>query len=133
MSQENVQVVRRSLEAFGRNDWEAALAECDPGIEWIEMPSLGPDASTYRGTAEVRVALESWIAMWSEYDLEVCRYADVADEVVLLVRERGSGDTSGAGAEREVGDVFTVRGGKIIRARLYGSWSEALEAAGLSE
>jgi hypothetical protein len=34
--------------------------------------------------------------------------------------------------EREVGEVFTLRGGKLIRARLYGSWAEALQAAGLS-
>ena len=49
MSQENVEVVRRGLEAAARNDWNEVMASVDPSIEWVEMPSLGPDASTYTG------------------------------------------------------------------------------------
>lgn len=133
MSEANVEVVRRSAEAFARNDWEGFLAEFDPGVEWVEMPSLGPDASRYIGTEQLREAIQSWIQMWREYDIEVCRYADVSDEVVVLARERGSGGASGAAVERELGEVFTVLRGKVVRARLYGSWAEALEAAGLRE
>src|SRR3954452_20477729 len=133
MSQENVEIVRRSADAFSRGDWDGALAEYDPDIEWVEMPSLGPDASTYTGREQLRGAVESWIQMWREYDIEVCRYADAGDGVVALVRERGRGGTSGASVEREIGELFTVRDGRVVRVRLYGSWSEALEAAGLSE
>jgi ketosteroid isomerase-like protein len=97
------------------------------------MPSLGPDASTYTGTEELREAVQSWTEKWSEYETEVSRYAQAGDEVVVLSRERGRGVVSGVKAERELGQVFTLRDGKIVRVRLYGSWSEALEAARLSE
>jgi uncharacterized protein len=133
MSQENVEIVRSGLEAAARNDWNAAMASVDPNVEWVEMPSLGPDASTYTGVEEVRKAVNSWIAMWSEYDVEVARYADADDDVVVLFRERGHGGVSGAAVERELGEVFTLRDGKVVRVRLYGGWDEALEAAGLSE
>jgi ketosteroid isomerase-like protein len=142
MSQENVEIVRRSVDAFARGagqtgttagDWDRALAEYSPDVEWVEMPSLGPDAATYRGHEELRAAAESWIGMWSEYDVEVVRYADAGADVVLLARERGSGGASGATVERELGEVFTVLDGTIVRVRLYGSWDEALEAAGLRE
>jgi hypothetical protein len=53
--------------------------------------------------------------------------------VVVLSRERGRGTLSEVEVEREVGQVVTLRDGKMVRVRLYGSWSEALEAAGLSE
>jgi ketosteroid isomerase-like protein len=53
MSQENIEIVRRSVEAFARNDWDDAVSNFDPDVEWVEMPSLGPDASTYRGTEEL--------------------------------------------------------------------------------
>jgi uncharacterized protein len=133
MSRENVEVVRRGFEAFARNDWDAAMASFDPSVAWVEMPSLGPDASSYTGIEELRGAVQSWIEMWSEYDVEVARYADAGDDVVVLARERGHGGVSGAAVERELGDVFTLRDGKVVRVRLYGSWDEALEAAGLSE
>jgi hypothetical protein len=43
MSQENVEIVRSSVEAAARNDWDAAMASVDPNVAWVEMPSLGPD------------------------------------------------------------------------------------------
>jgi uncharacterized protein len=133
VSQENVEVVRSGLEAAARNDWNAAMASVDPNVEWVEMPSLGPDASSYTGVDELRKAVNSWTAIWSEYDVEVTRYADAGDDVVVLFRERGHGGVSGAPVERELGEVFTLRDGKVVRVRLYGSWTEALEAAGLRE
>ena len=133
MSQENVEVVRRSAEAFARDDWEAISALVDAEVIWEETPSLGPDPSTYRGMQELREAVGSWMEKWSEYDFDIRRYADSGDDVVVLAREKGEGGVSGAAVEREVGEVATVRDGKIMRVRLYGSWTEALEAAGLSE
>ena len=133
MSQENVEVVRGILEAAARDDWNAAMAAADPNVEWVEMPSLGPDASAYTGIEELRGAIDSWIRMWGEYDVEVVRYADRGDDVVVLFRERGEGGVSGAAVERQLGEVWSPRDGKVVRVRLYGRWNEALEAAGLSE
>ena len=128
-----MEIVRRSAEAFASNDWDTALAEYAPDVEWVEMPSLGPDAASYTGTEELRKAVRSWIERWREYETQISRYAQAGDEVVVLSRERGRGGLSGVEVERELGQVATVRGGRIVRVRLYGSWSEALEAAGLSE
>jgi ketosteroid isomerase-like protein len=133
VSSENVEIVRGGVEAAARNDWNAAMACVDPSVEWVEMPSLGPDAATYTGIEELREAINSWIGMWSEYDVEVARYVDAGDDVVVLFRERGHGGVSGAAVERELGEVFTLRNGKVVRVRLYGRWDEALEAAGLKE
>jgi ketosteroid isomerase-like protein len=133
MSQENVEIVRRAFEAAVREDWTSALAAFDLDVEWVEMPSLGPDASTYTGFQEARKAIESWMGMWSEYSFEVARYADGGDDVAILIREKGHGGLSGAAVERELGEVCTMREGKVVRVRLFGSWAEALEAAGLRE
>ena len=40
--------------------------------------------------------------MWSEYDIKVDAMP-MGDEVVVLVRERGSGGASGVSVERELG------------------------------
>ncbi len=128
---ENVEIVRRSVTAFDAGDWAAALADYAPGVEWIEMPSLGPDAATYVGREQLRAAAESWVGMWTEYAIEVEEYREVGAEVVVLVRERASGGASGARVARELGEVFTLRDGQVMRVRLYGSWGEALDAAGV--
>jgi ketosteroid isomerase-like protein len=126
-----VETVRSSIEAFLRDDFDAAASMLDPAVAWVEMPSLGPDASTYRGKDEVRAATQSWISMWTDYGLEVERYIDAGDEVVALFRERGQ--VSGAAVKRELGYVCTFNGNKVVLVRLYGAWAEALEAVGRRE
>jgi hypothetical protein len=72
--------------------------------------------------------------MWTEYKMDVSRYLDAGgDQVVILARESGRGRTTGASVERELGEILTVRDDKLIRLVMYGSWDEALEAAGLRE
>ena len=132
MSQENVEIVRRSVEAFAAGDRKTTLELVDPEVEWIETPGLGPDAAVYRGIDEVRGAVESWTGMWTGYGFEMRDYLDAGDQVVALVQERGRGRSTGVSVERDLGYVFTIRGGKVGRVHLYGSWAEALEAAGLS-
>jgi ketosteroid isomerase-like protein len=133
MSEENVELARRSLEAFAAGDWKTTSECIDPEVEWIETPGLGPDAAVYRGIQEVRDAVESWTSMWTDYAFEVRDYVDAGDQVVVLVKERGRSRSAGVSVERELGQVFTVRDGKVGRVRLYGSWAEALEAVGLGE
>jgi len=128
MPGENIAIVRRSVDAFGRGDWESALSEYHPDVRWEEMPSLGPDAATYTGRDALRGAAEKWIAMWDSYEVDVARYEEAGDQVVVLARERGSGGSSGAPVERELGEVFTLDAGQVTHVRLYGSWAEALKA-----
>lgn len=133
MSEANVEIVRRGIEALNRGDLDAFCEGLGPEIEWEEMPSLGPDAAAYRGVTSVRGALESWLGMWTDYEAEAVRCADAGDDVVILFTERGRGRDSGVAVNREMGIVHTFRSGKVIHSRLFGNWSEALEAVGLSE
>jgi SnoaL-like domain len=68
MSEENVEIVRAAVDAFSRGNWDAAVVAFDPDVAWVETPSLGPDASSYVGIAQLRGAVERWVGMWPEYD-----------------------------------------------------------------
>jgi uncharacterized protein len=131
MSQENVEIVRAAVDAFSGGDWDDALVAFHPEVAWVETPSLGPDASSCSGIAEVREAVGKWVGAWGDYNFDVARFEDAGDDVVFLAREHGHGGISGATVERELGAVYTLRNGKVVRVRLYGNWREALEAAGL--
>ena len=58
MSQENVEIVRSSLEAFSRRDVEALRSLNDPGLELDWSESKAWYADVYRGFDEARAAAE---------------------------------------------------------------------------
>jgi hypothetical protein len=55
------------------------------------------------------------------------------EKVVLLVRQTGTGKTSGVPAEIRYGQVFVVHNSVIVSMKTYLDRAEALEAAGLRE
>jgi ketosteroid isomerase-like protein len=132
MSQENVEVVRRSFEAFQRGDYEAAVEALDPGIEY-DLTHF-PDGQIYLGHDGVREAFRIWLGTWEDYRQVLDELIDlVGDEVLAVVREFGRGKGSGIEVERPTAGVWTMRDGKAVRIRFYPGKAEALEAAGLSE
>jgi ketosteroid isomerase-like protein len=134
MSQENVEVVRRALEAWGRGDPKAAADLLDPEIEWSMPPNI-PEAGTFRGRDEVVRRLEEFMEAWDDLAVTVEELVDAGDCVVALVRYSGRGRESGIETRGVTTDaqVWTVRNGKALRVELYGGTAEALEAAGLRE
>src|SRR5262245_3897884 len=134
MSQGNVEVVRRALEAWGRGDPKAAAELLDPEVEW-SMPSNIPEAGTYRGRDEVVRGLETFLEAWDDLAVTVEELLDAGDRVVALVRYSGRGRESGievSGTNTDA-QVWTIRNGKAVRVELYGGTVDALQAAGLSE
>ena len=65
MSRGNVEVVRRSFEAFQRGDYEAAMVALDPGIEY-DLTHF-PDGQIYLGHDGVREAFRIWLGAWEDY------------------------------------------------------------------
>src|SRR5204862_4976381 len=133
MSQENVEIVRRALEAFTRGDIAAALVPVDPAVE-IYPPVEDPDMDdVYRGHEGARKYLEQWLEPWEEFQFETEELIDAGDQVVVTYRQRGRGKGSGIEIENTRAAVATMRDGKVIRGRVYPDRAAALKAAGLSD
>ena len=49
MSQENVELVKRSVEDFNRGDLDALFPDADPEFEWHDQPEL-PGSTIHYGT-----------------------------------------------------------------------------------
>jgi uncharacterized protein len=134
MSQENVEIVRRALQAWERSDLKGAADLLDPEVEWRMPPNI-PEAGTYRGRDEVMRRLEEFLEAWDDLAVTVEELIDAGDRVVALVRYSGQGRGSGIeiGGVSTDAQVWTLRDGKALRVELYGGTADALEAAGLSE
>jgi ketosteroid isomerase-like protein len=147
MSQENVDLVRKFIAPGVGNDYVhmfdddaawAALVPCleplvDPGFEGAQF-AWGQQTNEWRGLEGLREAFREWLAPWSTYYDEIEAVLPVGeDRVLTLGHERGLRRDSGIEVTSEMGGIYTVRNGKIVRVAFYATRAEALETLGLSE
>jgi ketosteroid isomerase-like protein len=131
MSRENVELVRRMLDAFLNNDFETAFASYDPDVEW-DGTNL-PDGQVGRGLGAIMDHIARWADMWEGWNVEVERVIDAGgDHVVVVIRETGRSST-GLEMDERPGELYTVRDGRIVRRQGFSDPDEALEAVGLRE
>lgn len=134
MSEENVEVVRRSTQAFIAGDAETALALVDPEVEWHATVGGIDEGSVARGHTEVVEAFVDYFETWERLEFRAERYIDAGEEdVVVFWHEVAKGRESGAVVETDTGTIQTVRDGKIVRVRSYMDRAEALRVAGLED
>ena len=128
-------IFRRGMEAYSRTDYEAALLGFDPAIEWSVHESLVLDATTYHGHEGVKRFWEAWAEAISGMTLEIEECRCVAENRVLAItRAHGTGAGSGAPvASARFAQIADFRDGLVVRVRLYGNVTYALEAVGLSD
>jgi ketosteroid isomerase-like protein len=131
MSQENVEIVRRSFTAFAGRDTALFLELLDPDVVWIPlMASL--EGRVYRGLDGVRQWFEGVLTDWEFFEAYPEDFRDLGDRVLVFGHWRARGRASGVELERAATWLFDVKGGKIARLQTYSDRVEALEAAGLS-
>ena len=112
MSEENLEVVRRMLEALTRGDVEGAIETADtpPEFEFVPSGVLIPDlASVQRGPEAFR-RINEWF--WGEFDdphVEVHELIDAGDVVFSSVTASGRGKQSGV-------ETTCVRSERVDRA-----------------
>ena len=135
MSQENVKVFKRAIEAINRNDADALLSELDPEVEFHSaiLIAMGGEQAMYRGHEGVREWLRDLHEILSEFQLEYSEIRDLGERTVAIGRIRVRGSASEAETESPHGTVVEFAHGKGIRISNYLDPREALEAAGLSE
>jgi ketosteroid isomerase-like protein len=139
MSQENVEIARRAVDALnlsdlmvGGSDPLPTLREfCDPDVEW-DFSRRGVDPEIYRGyEGWLRIA-EQFGDAWQELRLEIEEIIDAGDNVVLFTNMIGL-SKSGIELDHRVGQVWTFRDGKIVRDQFFGEDRAAcLAAVGLA-
>ncbi len=131
MSQDNVEIVRRTWDAFLAGDFPTALSYIEPDVEW-DGTNL-PDGRVGRGHEAILDHVARWADAWEEWTVEVERIVDAgSDQVALFMRERGR-SSSGLRMDERHSELYKLKDGMIVRRQGFSDPDEALEAAGLSE
>ena len=137
MSQENVEVVRRTIEAYNRTYAEGTpdlYDLLDPEVEWVPMSAL-LEGTRYHGHDGVRQWMEEMKRDWTSFEVRPERFLDLGDDRVLTL---GVWRAQGRGGDvlldfQQASWLFQVKGGRLVRLQTFTDRSEALEAAGLRE
>jgi ketosteroid isomerase-like protein len=130
MSQENVEIVRRGLEAFRDGDVEGALALGHP-----EMVSarVDPDGAVFHGHEGLLRLMADWTEGFDEWSYRAEEYVDAGGQVVVHIKQWGTGAGSGARVEWDNWIVYAVEDGLITRVHIYSDRGQAYAAAGIAD
>ena len=132
MSEQNVEIVRRALDAYARRDIAALTALHHPDIEVDWSTSHGWYAGVYHGNDAFMQLVEESFQVFEMSVIEAESYIPAGDAVVVpnVAYQRGR---QGVQTTARSTMVFTVHERKITNIRLYQETAEALKAVGLAE
>ena len=127
--QEDVELVRRIVEALNRGDVDGMLASMHPDFEWRPLET-SPIARVYRGHEQVRHYIEDGLSTFESVRLELDDPAEVGDRVVATIRGRARGRGSGLELDNRFCQVWTVRDGMAVAMEEHATREQAQAALG---
>jgi uncharacterized protein len=117
--QENVQIVKDAIAAFGRGDIQGLLAFFAEDIEWIIPGERWPLAGTYRGHAGVAGLFQKVSEMLEISFLDLREFVAQRDRVLVIGFSGGRVKGTNKTYEHHEVIAFTVRNGKVTNVREY--------------
>jgi ketosteroid isomerase-like protein len=136
MSQANVEIARRVIDAFDRSDLSSYDELFVPDLEWFPAGPLALQGEGYaadRGREGRAAYVRDRHVMWEEIRTVETEFRDLGDRVMMLGRLQVRVRSSGVTRDSPSGVIFDFRDGKISRMRAYLDRLSAQRAAGLSE
>ena len=132
MSQANVDAVRRSLDAWNRDDFETYSSTAHPEVEWTsEVAARMAGADTvYRGVEGLRRHWDEWREIWT-VKVNLTDVIDLGDTVVAVAETVARGHGMGVEMVQPVAYVFEFEDGLTRRARSSFAVDDVLASFGL--
>ena len=133
MSEQNVELHRRSIEALNARDIDAFIAYSDPEIEFHSMfAAVG--GAVYHGHDGLRSWFRDFEDAWgNEFLAEPEAYFDLGEHTVVLYVAHARGRHSGAEVAMPAAVVVRWRNGLAIYFKGYTHREDALRELGVSE
>jgi hypothetical protein len=131
MSEENLEIVRRALDAFSRGDAATFASLTTPDVEWKTGLGAIEGGEIFHGHEGVERYFARLSGAWEQFLFLAQEFLERDDVVLVLGRLEGRGRSGGVPVDSAVGAVWELRAGKICRLRAYLDHGEARRVAGL--
>jgi ketosteroid isomerase-like protein len=130
VSQENVDKTTSFIDAYNRRDYDVALENCDPEVDWVLPEHQASDSG--KGHEDIRRFFDGLDETFDDLRLLPQEFVDGGDRVAVRLRHHALGKGSGIELDAELyHQVTTFEGGRIVRIEYLTTWPAALEAAGV--
>ncbi len=129
MSTQNVSLIRRFAEHFGKGNLDAAIALMSDDVVVRECDSV-PYPGIHRGREGFRALLGAFLEAWdlqSELEQEIIPAGE--DRVLVLVRFDAIGKATGKPIEIRIAEIYSIRDEKIAEILVYYWDTHAMFAA----
>jgi ketosteroid isomerase-like protein len=135
MSEENVEVVRRAVQAFNDRDIAELADLITEDYEFTPyLPAAVEKTTTmYRGRQGLRDYMKDAGEAWQSIQIHLDEVRDLGDRALAFGEMRARARGSGIDARVPLAWVLEFRDGKVSRYQSFGDTPEAREAAGLSK
>ncbi len=136
MSWENVEIMRRGIEALNARSVEAIERLVVPDGEWRPILTAGGDLErpVYRGAAGMAQYMTDLDELFEGTEVHVQELDPIGPNHVLFGgRVTARGRKSGVPIDERLWAVWELRNGKILRGTAHRTKADALEAVGLRE
>ena len=118
------------IDAYNRRDYDVALENCDPEVDWILPEHQAADSG--RGHEDIRRFFDGLDETFDDLRLLPQEFVDAGDRVAVRLRHHALGKGSGIELDAELyHQVTTFEDGRIVRIEYLTTWPAALEAAGV--
>ncbi len=133
MSQGDVEIIKRAIDAFNSRDLDALFEFVTPDYEWVPAMGAAVEDASYRGRGGMERYFEMVSDTWEEFRVVGTEFRDLGDRVLLTSRIEGRGRGSGVPVVTRGAPICDFRDGKMSRTLGFLDRGEALRAAGLDE
>ena len=132
MSQENVDVVRRFIDAFNARDVEVLIRLSAEDCEWVPFRAQ-LEGIVYRGHEGVRQFLSDMTEDWETFGIDPLEFRDRDERVAVIGRVKARSAGSNMEIESIAGFVHELEQGRIRRITSHSDVEAALDAVGVRE
>ena|SRR5579859_1351856 len=133
MSQENVEVAKRAVDAANRRDIDVFSEVATADFKYVPALLMAFEGGSIRGRDGLQAWWDAMTNTWDEFRLIAEHFRDVGDQVLVLGRADARGRGSGVEIDAPMGLVLDFRANRISRPRAFLDHTAALKAMGLEE
>jgi ketosteroid isomerase-like protein len=129
----NVEAVRRIYERWAQGDFTGGVELYDPHVVLVLRPEFPEFGAKYGLEALGHYMREDFLRDFSGATISGTEFIEAGDSVVVRVDQQATGPRSGVPVRMSYFQVWTFRGGWVIRIESIMERVDALRAAGLAD
>jgi ketosteroid isomerase-like protein len=121
MNSDNVAIVKRVYDAFGRGDVPAVIGAFDPNIHWREAEGfIYADRNPYVGPEAVLQGVFMRLAGdWDDFKVQPEQISATAEGALTQGRYSGTCKATGRRVDAQFAHVWTIKDGKVTQFQQY--------------